>query len=65
MAKNDIKRNKKSNALHQLGEESQQVAEQDFAIKMNGVTIQCIIHRKLAIIPIVSVFNVYLIIIKI
>lgn len=65
MAKNDTKRNRKSNELHQFGEDSQQEAEQDFAINKKGVAMQCIIHNVLAIIPILSVLNVVRFIIKI
>jgi len=55
-AKNEIKRNTKSNQTHQVGAAAQQLFEQADAIKRNGVAKQCTIHVKLAIAPIKSDF---------
>ncbi len=65
LQKNDTKRNRKSNELHQLGEDSQQAEEQDLAKNKKGVAMQCIMHNVLAIIPILSVVNVVVVIIEV
>jgi hypothetical protein len=63
-AKKEIKRNKKSNELHQLGDEEQHDTEHVLAKNKNGVAIQCIIQSVPAIIPTLSVFNVILFIME-
>ena len=55
-AKNDIKRKTKSNHIHHVGAEAQQLFEQAEAIKRNGVAKQWIMQVKLAIAPIKSDF---------
>ncbi|MDG1902158.1 MAG: hypothetical protein P8I80_07990 [Bacteroidales bacterium] len=62
IAKNETIRKMKSNALHHPGDASQQVVEQDLAININGVAMQCIIHNVPAIIPTLSVSSLVIII---
>ncbi len=58
MAANDITMNIKSMSCHHIGASVQQLIEQAFAKNKNGVTMQCIKHRVLVIIPIVSELSV-------
>ncbi len=59
IAKKEIKRKSASIQPHQAGESEQHVAVQVFAMKINGVMIQWIMHKVLATIPIVSDFIMF------
>ena len=58
MAKSEIERKRKSNEPHQVAVASWQAVEHDWTININGVAMQCTIHKELASIPILSGFNV-------
>jgi len=54
--KNDTVKKIKSILFHQVGAASQPSLQQEFAIKISGVTKQCMTHSILAIAPIESGF---------
>ena len=59
IANNEINKKPKSNQIHQLGAELQQLWVQADAKNKNGVAKQCIVHKVLAEAPIISelIFN--------
>jgi len=54
MAKNEIIKKTKSIDLHQIGDSAQQLVLHAFTTNNTGVIKQCIAHKVLAIIPILS-----------
>lgn len=65
IAKKDITRKRASIHPHQAGDPEQHVAVHVFAMNINGVLTQWIIHNVLATIPIVSDFIKFEFILKV
>jgi hypothetical protein len=62
--KKEINKNTKSNQIHQVGADEQQLLVQAEAININGVATQCTKHNALAEAPIKSDFCFIALIIK-
>lgn len=62
IANNEINKKPKSNHIHHVGAEEQQLCEHAEAKNIKGVAKQCIVHKVLAEAPIISEFILYSII---
>ena len=56
IANSEINKNPKSNQIHHVGAEAQQLWVQADAKNKNGVAKQCMVHKVLAEAPIISEF---------